>query len=202
VEELRDASLAARVDALLPQMQCRRCGFDGCAPYAAAIAAGAPINRCPPGGEALIGALAALTGRRVVPIDPACGVETPCTVARIDEARCIGCTRCLDACPVDAIAGAAKHMHAVLPALCTGCALCIPPCPVDCIAMIAAGRAWSPEDARAAKLRHDAQRRRRAGASRGAKAPPEDAERTKRRRAIAAALARARGRRTPEPRST
>jgi len=130
--------LAARIDALLPQTQCQRCGYPACKPYAEAIARGeAPINRCPPGGAAGIRALATLTGQAVRPLDPECGVATPPRVALIDEELCIGCTKCIQACPVDAIIGAAKLMHTVVPSLCTGCELCIPPCPVDCIAMVA-----------------------------------------------------------------
>lgn len=133
------ATLTERIDALLPQTQCTRCGYPACRPYAEAIARGeAPINRCPPGGDAGIRALAALTGMPVVPLDPACGEEAPPTIALIDEEVCIGCTKCIQACPVDAIVGAAKLMHTVVPELCTGCELCIPPCPVDCIAMIPA----------------------------------------------------------------
>ncbi|HWI14971.1 MAG TPA: RnfABCDGE type electron transport complex subunit B [Burkholderiales bacterium] len=125
---------AAAIDALLPQTQCRKCGYDGCTPYAEAIASGtAQINRCPPGGEDGIRELAALLGIAPVPLDPECGQEGPRTVAVIEEAHCIGCTLCIQACPVDAIAGAAKLMHTVIAALCTGCELCIPPCPVDCI---------------------------------------------------------------------
>lgn len=191
-----DAALAERIDAALPQTQCRRCGYDDCASYAAAVAGGAPINRCPPGGDALIATLAMLTRRVAAPLDPACGESTPYAVARIEETWCIGCTLCIDACPVDAIVGAAKRMHAVLPALCSGCALCIPPCPVDCIAMVPAGRAWSAEDAQAARRRHDARRIRLAAVDRrAAQLSPADADRAKRQRAIAAALARARARR-------
>ena len=164
-------ALADAIDAALPQTQCRRCGYDGCRPYAEAVAAGAPINRCPPGGDALIATLAALTGRaRRRARSGAAASRAPLDVARIDEATCIGCTLCIDACPVDAIVGAAKRMHTVLPALCTGCELCIPPCPVDCIAMVPAGRAWSREDARAARERYVAReppaRARRADADR------------------------------------
>lgn len=126
----------ARIDALLPQTQCTRCGYSGCRPYAAAVASGeAQINQCPPGGSATISALAALLGRPVLPLNPVHGAEHPPLVAWIDESRCIGCARCLDPCPVDAIIGAAKHMHTVLPGACTGCELCLPPCPVDCIEM-------------------------------------------------------------------
>jgi electron transport complex protein RnfB len=128
--------IAARIDALLPQTQCTRCGYPGCKPYAAAIARGeAEINQCPPGGSATIAALAALLGRPVQALNPVHGVETPPRVAWIDESRCIGCARCLAPCPVDAIVGASKYMHTVLIERCTGCELCLPPCPVDCIEM-------------------------------------------------------------------
>ncbi|HET9836093.1 MAG TPA: electron transport complex subunit RsxB [Rhodanobacteraceae bacterium] len=133
------ATLADRIDALLPQTQCTRCGYPACRPYAEAIARGeAPINRCPPGGDAGIRALSVLTGRPVQPLDPACGTESLPQVAFIDEDACIGCTKCIQACPVDAIVGASKLMHTIVPELCTGCELCIPPCPVDCIAMLPA----------------------------------------------------------------
>jgi Na+-translocating ferredoxin:NAD+ oxidoreductase subunit B len=126
--------LAARIDALLPQTQCTRCGYPGCQPYAAAIAAGeAQINQCPPGGAATIAALAEATNRPVLALNPVHGVESPPRVAWIDESRCIGCARCLAPCPVDAIVGAPKYMHTVLIDRCTGCELCLPPCPVDCI---------------------------------------------------------------------
>ena len=132
-------ALAERIDALLPQTQCTRCGYPACKPYAEAIARGeTAINRCPPGGEAGIRALAALTGQPIQPLDPDCGDEVPPRVAIIDEDVCIGCTKCIQACPVDAIVGAVKLMHTVIPQLCTGCELCIPPCPVDCIDMIPA----------------------------------------------------------------
>jgi len=129
-------TLAERIDALLPQTQCEQCGFHGCRPYAEAMARGeAPINRCPPGGAAGIARLAALLDSPVLPLDPAHGVEKPRTLARIVEADCIGCTKCIQACPVDAIVGAAKLMHTVLSDHCTGCELCVPACPVDCIAL-------------------------------------------------------------------
>jgi Na+-translocating ferredoxin:NAD+ oxidoreductase subunit B len=125
------------IDGLLPQTQCTRCGYDGCRPYAQAIAEGmAQINQCPPGGAATIAALAHLTGRPVLPLNPANGAEGPQLVAQIDEAACIGCAKCLPPCPADAIIGAQKQMHTVLLALCTGCELCIAPCPVDCIHMV------------------------------------------------------------------
>ncbi|MEI7037718.1 RnfABCDGE type electron transport complex subunit B [Fulvimonas yonginensis] len=128
--------LATRIDALLPQTQCEQCGFHGCRPYAEAIARGeAPINRCPPGGAAGIARLAALLGTPALPLDPAHGVEKPRMLARIVETDCIGCTKCIQACPVDAIVGAAKLMHTVLPEDCTGCELCVPACPVDCIVL-------------------------------------------------------------------
>ena len=127
-------SLADRIDELLPQTQCAQCGYPGCRPYAEAIAAdNAPINLCPPGGDATIRRLADLLGKDVVPL-----VQEPVAVAQvaiIDEARCIGCTHCLAACPVDAIVGAHQFMHTIIAAECTGCELCIDPCPVDCIAM-------------------------------------------------------------------
>jgi electron transport complex protein RnfB len=188
-----------RLDAALPQTQCRRCGYDGCRPYAEAVAQGAAINRCPPGGDAVVAVLARLTQRPVVALDPTCGAPRALFLARIDEASCIGCTLCIDACPVDAIVGAAKRMHTVLPALCTGCELCLPPCPVDCIAMVPAGRAWSPEDARAARDRYTARNRRRASAQASsatrATSSTAESERVKREAAVAAALVRARARR-------
>ncbi|HLQ08762.1 MAG TPA: RnfABCDGE type electron transport complex subunit B [Steroidobacteraceae bacterium] len=125
------------IDVLLPQTQCTRCGYSGCRPYAEALLAGqAPINQCPPGGAATIGALAALLQRPVLPLNPANGVEGALLVAQIDEDACIGCVRCLPPCPVDAILGAHQQMHTVVVALCTGCELCIAPCPVDCITMV------------------------------------------------------------------
>ena len=192
------ADLVRAIDAVLPQTQCRRCDYEGCLPYAEAVAAGDAINRCPPGGDTVIVALAALTGRPVVPLDRAHGEHAPLAVARIDEAWCIGCTLCIDACPVDAIVGAAKRMHAVLPALCTGCELCLPPCPVDCIDMVPAGRAWSPADAHAARARFDARSAREARRKDGARKPSLPVETValpSKSAAVAAALARARARR-------
>lgn len=142
------SSLADRIDALLPQTQCTRCGYAACAPYAAAIASNeADIDRCPPGGAATIAALARLLGRDIKPLNPECGVEGPPRVACIDESRCIGCAKCLAPCPVDAIVGAAKYLHTVLAERCTGCELCIAPCPVDCIEMRAAAAAHPANDA-------------------------------------------------------
>ena len=122
------------IDALLPQTQCQRCGYPDCHAYAEAIAQGAAdINRCPPGGDPTIAALAGLLHRPAKPLDPEVGTFATGTVAVIEEAFCIGCTKCIQACPVDAITGAQKQMHTVIEALCTGCGLCLPPCPVDCI---------------------------------------------------------------------
>ena len=128
--------IADQVDALLPQTQCGQCSFAGCRPYAEAIAAGeAEINRCPPGGETTMIALAELLGRDPVPLEDEEAAEKPKSVAYIVEAECIGCTLCIQACPVDAILGAAKQMHTVIIEECTGCELCLPPCPVECIHM-------------------------------------------------------------------
>jgi electron transport complex protein RnfB len=141
-----------RVEAVLPQTQCRQCGYPGCRPYAEGIVrAGAPLDACPPGGPAALRSLSELLGRdagRRVGLE----AEHLQLVAVIDEALCIGCTKCIQACPVDAIVGANKQMHSVIRDDCTGCDLCVPPCPVDCIAMVAraphgAGRGWSrPHD--------------------------------------------------------
>jgi Na+-translocating ferredoxin:NAD+ oxidoreductase subunit B len=128
--------IADQIDALLPQTQCGQCSFAGCRPYAEAIAAGeAEINRCPPGGEATMIALAELLGLDPVPLEDEAAAEKPKSVAYIVEEECIGCTLCIQACPVDAIMGSAKQMHTVLTAECTGCELCLPPCPVECIHM-------------------------------------------------------------------
>jgi Na+-translocating ferredoxin:NAD+ oxidoreductase subunit B len=137
------------VDGLLPQTQCTRCGYSGCRPYAEAmIESAAPLNQCPPGGAATIAALATLLQRIPLPLNPANGLEGPQLIARIDEDACIGCAKCLPPCPVDAIVGAHRFMHTVLPALCTGCELCVAPCPVDCIVMLprdtAAGASTPP----------------------------------------------------------
>ncbi|MEO8778194.1 MAG: RnfABCDGE type electron transport complex subunit B [Rhodanobacter sp.] len=131
------STLAAQIDALLPQTQCEQCGYHGCRPYAEAIARGeAQINQCPPGGAAGIAKLAALLQRPVLPLNSEQGVETPRMLARIVEADCIGCTKCIQACPVDAIVGASKLMHTVLVDDCTGCELCVAACPVDCIELV------------------------------------------------------------------
>jgi electron transport complex protein RnfB len=123
-----------RIDALLPQTQCTACGYGGCRPYAKAILDGeAKINQCPPGGDATIKSIADLLGHDHIPLDPARGPERAAQVVVIDEQVCIGCTKCIEVCPVDAIIGARKLMHTVIAERCTGCELCIPPCPVDCI---------------------------------------------------------------------
>jgi electron transport complex protein RnfB len=211
-----EPALEARIgaiDALLPQTQCTKCGHGGCRPYATAIVAdGAPIDRCPPGGAAGIALLAAATGRPVVPLDPACGVEAPRRIARIVADLCIGCTKCIQACPVDAIAGASKRLHAVIPELCTGCDLCIEPCPVDCIEMVApppALRGWSRADADAARERHRRRalrlervaredRERLAGEAQAKldalASAPQDAAVARKRAVVEAAIARARAR--------
>ncbi len=155
-------TLADQVEDLLPQTQCTKCGYAGCRPYAEAIADGtADINQCPPGGIEGVARLSALTGRPIIPINPLNGLERPRPVAFIDESLCIGCTLCIQACPVDAILGAAKQMHSILPSLCTGCDLCVAPCPVDCIVMLpvtderTGWDAWTQQQADAARERHD-----------------------------------------------
>ena len=147
---------------MLPQTQCTKCGYNGCRPYAEAIAAGsAEINQCPPGGAQGIALLANLLGKKVIPLNPVNGLERPRSVAYIDESLCIGCTLCIQACPVDAIAGAAKQMHTVVTSLCTGCDLCVAPCPVDCIVMYPVSGdatgwdAWSQAEAIDARARHE-----------------------------------------------
>lgn len=151
--------LARRIDALLPQTQCTRCGYDGCRPYARAIAAGeADINQCPPGGDEGVASLARLLERATKPLNPANGEYAPPRLAVIDEDTCIGCAKCIQACPVDAIVGASKLMHTVIASWCTGCELCIPPCPVDCISLAAVEALPDPvlsrerHDARALRL--------------------------------------------------
>lgn len=128
--------LVDQIDSLLPQTQCGQCGHPGCRPYAEGIAAGEAINKCPPGGEVTIHALADLLGVDAPALDAEHGTEKPKTVAVIREDECIGCTKCIQACPIDAIIGAAKHMHSVIASECTGCDLCVEPCPVDCIDMV------------------------------------------------------------------
>ena len=129
--------LVEQIDAILPQTQCGQCGYPGCKPYAEAIANGDDINKCPPGGEATIKELATLMGVDAKPLDAAHGVEDVKKVAYIREDECIGCTKCIQACPTDAIFGAAKRMHSIIEAECNGCDLCVDPCPVDCIDLVA-----------------------------------------------------------------
>ncbi len=155
------AALVQRLDALLPQTQCTRCGYPDCRSYADALAAGgARINQCPPGGAEGVRSLAAVLGQPELPLDPEFGIEAPRRVVYIEEATCIGCTLCVQACPVDAIIGAPKRMHAVIEAQCTGCELCLPVCPVDCIALEEASAgatgwaAWSQDQADAARERY------------------------------------------------
>lgn len=159
-----DLALADRIDAALPQTQCRRCGYADCRAYAEAVAGGdAEINRCPPGGIEGIAKLAAIVGAAPLPLDTDCGAEGPRALAVIDEGACIGCTLCIAACPVDCIVGAPKLMHDVIAPLCTGCELCVPPCPVDCITMTpittsTGWQAWSEAQAGEAGQRYAAHR--------------------------------------------
>ncbi len=159
--------LARRIDAVLPQTQCTRCGFPDCSAYAQAIASGeAGINQCPPGGAEGVVRLAAITGQRVSPLNPAHGIEGPLTLAVIDEAWCIGCTLCIKACPTDAIIGSNKLMHTVVEPYCTGCELCIPVCPVDCISLeVVSGertgwQAWTAEQAAQGRERYQQRKQR------------------------------------------
>lgn len=150
------------IDALLPQTQCQKCGFNGCRPYAEAIAhRQADINQCPPGGEKGIAKLAQLLGVDQKPLNPTFGVERPRWVAVIDESNCIGCTKCMPPCPADAILGTSKQMHTVIASECTGCELCVAPCPVNCITMKPASVAeWTPDDASRSRRRFQAKKQR------------------------------------------
>ena len=209
-------SLVDRIDALLPQTQCTRCGYPDCRSYADAIASGeAKINQCPPGGAEGIRLLAQLLGQPELPLDPEFGDEGPRRIVYIEEATCIGCTLCIQACPVDAIVGAPKRMHAAIEADCTGCELCLPVCPMDCIALEEASAgatgwaAWSPAQADTARTRYAGRQARLARDARDederlsaqAAAPavnaatPDDPKRA----AVAAALARARVRAKARP---
>jgi len=210
------SSLANQIDALLPQTQCTKCGYPSCRGYAEAMATGeAAINQCPPGGAEGIARLAKLLNKPVLPLNPENGIERPRPVALIDEARCIGCTLCIQACPVDAIVGARKLMHTVIAGLCTGCDLCVPVCPVDCIAMLpvtgekTGWAAWSPEQADAARQRyqlrtarlqdekaaHEALLAQRAASMREASDKTPQAEQDQKKALIQAAMERARQKR-------
>lgn len=216
--------LAQRINAALPQTQCTRCGYPDCAAYAQAISGGeAEINQCPPGGAEGITRLAALTGRPALPLSPANGIEGPRHLAVIDEAWCIGCTLCLDACPTDAIIGSNKLMHTVIEPYCTGCELCIPVCPVDCISLEnvtgehTGWQAWSPAEAAQARSRYEIHSARRtADMGRNQKRLEEKAQAAladlpahsrhtdplvldQKRAVIEAALARSRARRNADP---
>ena len=154
--------LADRLEDLLPQTQCTKCGYPACRPYAEAMADGsACYNQCPPGGTEGVIRLANVLGKPVIPLNIDHGIERPRPIALIDEQLCIGCTLCIQACPVDAIVGAAKQMHTVVRDLCTGCDLCVAPCPVDCIAMVevtpgkTGWAAWSQKQADTARAQHD-----------------------------------------------
>lgn len=192
-----DAVLNARIeaiDALLPQTQCRRCGFEACRPYAEALARNETLpNRCPPGGDEGAARLAAFLNRPATPVDRSCGEPGPLKVARIREADCIGCTKCILACPVDAISGASRWMHAVIESRCTGCELCLPPCPTDCIEMVEADTSefWTSEQANAARSRLEARMRRLNKVQARSLETPED----RRRALVAQALERATQRR-------
>lgn len=196
---------ADQIDALLPQTQCEQCGYPGCRPYAEAIAGGrADINQCPPGGQAGIDALADLLGQPSKPLNPANGEHRPPQVAWIDEAICIGCTKCIQACPVDAIMGARKLMHTVITEECTGCDLCLAPCPVDCIYLLPTERekeSSADQQARRdrARTRFNARKQRlrkqRSETKRGRHARPSLPDRETRQATVQAALARVRERR-------
>ena len=201
--------LCIRLDAALPQTQCTRCGYPDCAAYAHAMAfEAAAVNRCPPGGQEGVARLAAIVGVQSLPLDPECGVEAPRRMAVIDEAWCIGCTLCLDACPTDAILGANKRMHTVIEPHCTGCELCVPVCPVDCISLEDASgdrtgwAAWSQAQADIALRRYRIHGARKVGrVAAVAPAVPVVAEdkaveeNQRKRSAVETALARARARR-------
>ena len=215
--------LAQRINALLPQTQCTKCGYQGCEPYAQAIASeGAAINRCPPGGDEGIAALAQLLKQPVIALDTACGAHLPLQVAVINEQFCIGCTLCIQACPVDAIIGASKLMHTVLPEQCTGCDLCVAPCPVDCISLVPVSpqRRWAPQAATRARTSYEARQRRLAKGPESLRQSPElgasDAiaareavtstrpessspDHSDKQAVVAQALARARARRAAQP---
>ncbi len=175
-------TLADKIDAILPQTQCRKCTFTACRPYAEAIASGeADINQCPPGGQKGIDDLAAVMDVKSVPLNQEYGIEKSLLVAFIIEEDCIGCVKCIQACPIDAIVGAAKQMHTIITAECTGCELCIEPCPVDCITLqpITNDDQYQPEKA---KMRYEAK------GLRQAQEIKQKTERDKRRKAALAKL--------------
>jgi electron transport complex protein RnfB len=219
VPALSLTSLADRIEALLPQTQCTKCGYPACRPYAEAIADGsASYNQCPPGGQQGVARLAQLLGQPEIALNPVNGIERPRRTAIIDEAACIGCTLCIQACPVDAIVGAAKQMHTVIAEQCTGCDLCVAPCPVDCITMVDVSgtqtgwNAWTQQQADAARARHDFRRFRlgrekqenddrlaakaaeklKAVAAEAAASPEQQAEQQRKKAIIEAAIERAR----------
>lgn len=201
-EVMRTVSIDA-IDALLPQTQCRQCGYVSCRLYAEAIAAGkTPINQCPPGGDEVIAGLAALLNVDPMPLSAAHGVAVAPAVAVIDETACIGCALCLPACPVDAIIGARRLMHTVIAAECTGCGLCLPPCPVDCISIVATGapRNHATQHALSGRLRerfltHQRRLTAHTDECRGGKTTPPATDAAARKRAtLDRAMARARAR--------
>lgn len=186
-------TLADRIDALLPQTQCTRCGYPACRPYAEAIVAGeAEINQCPPGGAAGIVRLADLLGRKPLALNPANGIEQALTLAAVEEQHCIGCTLCIQACPTDAIIGAPRQMHTVISDACTGCGLCIPPCPVDCIVLVPAPFNWTDERAAVARNRYALREQRKRVAKAKAQARADEAGKRRKKAIVQAAIERAR----------
>jgi len=187
-------TLSLRILEVLPQTQCTRCGYPDCAAYADAIASDeAAINQCPPGGDEGIHRLAAVSGHAYVPLNPDSGVQAPRSVVWIDENWCIGCTLCIEVCPVDAIIGTHKRMHTVIESACTGCELCLPVCPVDCIEIENASgdatgwAAWSASEAQQARQRYAARQARLAAPVVAAPSLPETHKQSR----VQAALARA-----------
>jgi Na+-translocating ferredoxin:NAD+ oxidoreductase subunit B len=206
--EQHSLNLIEQLDQILPQTQCQRCGYPACRPYAEALANGeTSANRCPPGGQNGVKRLATLLGQPEIELDMKRGPSGVGFVVKIDQKFCIGCTKCIRACPVDAIIGANKRMHTIIPELCTGCELCIPPCPTDCITVVPKVQTvWSPLDAEKAKNRYLARNQRLASeAARPAQlptnllsppstAPPMSTSISARQSALEKALAQARQR--------